>query len=285
MQQTQSLIPLTQELVKTFIESSNPFPVDFEDAWQWAGYSRKDPAIRVLKTSFTESEDYVISHIKVENSKGRPIHEYKLTADCFKEFSMLAQTEQGKKVRLYFLNCEKELKLIRQNQIKAPTTLYEALMLAAETEKQKQLLLIENKKQSEYIEEHKPDIEFMSNLAQSEDRCSLTDVGRYLKQYGLGSNKISKWLFEKGCLTKRGKNYFTHSKYINCFQDVPSQKTYYDYNGYERRMVFNTIYVLPLGYKKIGSFMLQDTLISAKEWQQLSFYDILKDDQKQLMIV
>ena len=35
---------LTPEIVFSLIQSDEKFPVDFEDAWQWIGYGRKDSA-------------------------------------------------------------------------------------------------------------------------------------------------------------------------------------------------------------------------------------------------
>jgi phage antirepressor YoqD-like protein len=161
-----------------------------------------------------------------------------------------------------------------------PQTYPEALrQLAAEVE-EKQLLLIENKKQSEYIEEHQPEIEFMNNLAQAVTRWKVTDVGRFFKQYGLGSNRIQSWLFEKGLLLKKGDNFWVRSQYSHLFQDVPFTKTYTTSSGGTYQRSFNVIWVLPAGFKKIGELMLSDGKIKPKELQLLSMYDIKSEVQE-----
>jgi phage anti-repressor protein len=107
---------LSVDLVKAFITSEVRFSVDFEEAWKWCGYSTKASALRKIKSIFIKCEDYEIFNNIVEKSGGRPTEAYFLTADCFKELAMLAQTEKGKQVRLYFLECEKILKESQEPQ-------------------------------------------------------------------------------------------------------------------------------------------------------------------------
>jgi hypothetical protein len=38
--------------------SMNPYPVNFDDAWVWVGYGRKDYALDALKANFKEGVDY-----------------------------------------------------------------------------------------------------------------------------------------------------------------------------------------------------------------------------------
>lgn len=119
---------ISLEIVKSFIESQDQFTVDFEEAYLWCGYSNKSNALRVLKANFIENTDYVFFINNDEKSKGRPQQEYRLTSDCFKEFAMLAQTEKGKQIRLYFLECEKLLK--QQEKIKQMSPAELALLQA-----------------------------------------------------------------------------------------------------------------------------------------------------------
>jgi phage anti-repressor protein len=102
-------IELSEALVLALVESDEQFPVDFDDAWQWIGYRRKDFALKKLKNNFVEGEDF--SAIRRETLwGGRPSDQYLLTTDCFKCLSMMAGTEKGKEVRRYFLDCERALK-------------------------------------------------------------------------------------------------------------------------------------------------------------------------------
>lgn len=95
------------------LESKDPFPVDFDKAWKWIGYSRKDVAKKALEDNFCQNKDYSLLHPHTEQ-KGRGGHNketIKLTQDCFKKFCMMAGTDRGKEVRDYFLECERKLKI------------------------------------------------------------------------------------------------------------------------------------------------------------------------------
>jgi phage anti-repressor protein len=99
---------LDQQTISNFYNSEDSFPVPFSDTWKWLEYSREDSALRAfIKCGFEENIDYLVFHISVENSEGRPGKGLKLSCDCFKHFSMLSKTESGKKVRNYFIQCEK----------------------------------------------------------------------------------------------------------------------------------------------------------------------------------
>ncbi len=39
----------SEDAIFGIIQSNNPFPVDFEDAWRWIGYSRKSDAKKCLR--------------------------------------------------------------------------------------------------------------------------------------------------------------------------------------------------------------------------------------------
>jgi phage anti-repressor protein len=111
-------IVLNESTVMNYLESEVEFPVDFDQAWQWAGYSTKHKALLKLKKHFSDSEDFTTKRLK-NSSAGRPSDSYYLTNDCFKMFCMMAGTEKGAEVRRYYIQCEKTLKAQRQ-QAKTP---------------------------------------------------------------------------------------------------------------------------------------------------------------------
>jgi phage anti-repressor protein len=83
-----------------------PFPVDFDQAWQWLEYSTKQKAEEALaRCGFEEGVDFSTSGLK--STGGRPAKDIKLTVDCFKSWGMMAGTEKGKEIRKYFLECER----------------------------------------------------------------------------------------------------------------------------------------------------------------------------------
>ena len=99
------------------------FPVDFDAFWQWCGYSTKQKAEQMLQKNFTQEVDFNFNReVKVQKEGKqqvtRKIKSYQLTIDCAKSFAMLAQTEKGREVRLYFLECEKRLKALTKGKNK-----------------------------------------------------------------------------------------------------------------------------------------------------------------------
>jgi phage anti-repressor protein len=109
------LIPFAQ--LEIIAQSAEAFPVDFDLAWQWVGYSRKDVALETLKKNFAADLEFSGLNRKTpKGSKGgRPEEKYYLTTDCFKAFCMMAGTEKGKEVRRYYLDIEKRFLSIVQN--------------------------------------------------------------------------------------------------------------------------------------------------------------------------
>jgi phage anti-repressor protein len=103
---------LTPEVVFSLIRSGEEFPVDFDDAWRWIGYSRKNNAKAAFENAgFLGEIDFQILLINQQKSgRGRRPEKIKLTVDCFKSWAMMAGTQKGREVRQYFLRCERELK-------------------------------------------------------------------------------------------------------------------------------------------------------------------------------
>jgi phage anti-repressor protein len=110
---------ITFNFVQDLFESEDPFPVDFSGAWRWLGYTRKSSAKKMLTTNFEEHEDFCSKWCKREDTSASgfsPYEEIRLTADCFKELGMLAQTPQGRLVRKYYLQCERDAKKAAREQ-------------------------------------------------------------------------------------------------------------------------------------------------------------------------
>lgn len=103
------------------------FPVPFDAAWAIAGYSRKDSAKRKLEnpnSGLVQGEDFCL-HISVESDNHAGLkpqekagnaktEKISMTCDAFKQFCLMAKTEQGKATRLYFIEAEKRWKLVQQ---------------------------------------------------------------------------------------------------------------------------------------------------------------------------
>jgi phage anti-repressor protein len=101
------------------LDSSEPFPVDFDRAWEWLGFSRRDNAkASLFDCGFIEKNDFLIvkgsdNHAGLSPKEKGVLSKKEaiwLTIDCFKTWGMMTRSEQGKQVRNYFLECEKVAK-------------------------------------------------------------------------------------------------------------------------------------------------------------------------------
>jgi len=107
------IVPFSQSIAQSLVDSGELFPVDFELAWQWLGYSSKQACRKKLTRNFDAGTDYLSKWMSVAHSNGLTASRTEqifLTIDCFKSLGMMAGTEQGKVIRKYFLECERIVK-------------------------------------------------------------------------------------------------------------------------------------------------------------------------------
>ena len=105
----------TPENVFSLVRSDSSFPVDFDDAWRWIGWPKKQHGKDVLLNNFIEGLDFLRKGVK-SSTGGRPSEWIILTIDCLKSLSMMAGTIKGREVREYFIKCERELKCRLQEE-------------------------------------------------------------------------------------------------------------------------------------------------------------------------
>jgi phage anti-repressor protein len=104
---------ISTDRVFALYQSQSPFPIDFDDAWHWIGYSRRNNAKRaLLSCGFEEGIDLLINEQLGTLDDPKPEECIMLTVDCFKMWAMMAGTEKGRETRIYFLECERKLKLV-----------------------------------------------------------------------------------------------------------------------------------------------------------------------------
>jgi phage anti-repressor protein len=106
-----SSITFNLETAQELFNSDDQYPVDFDLAWQWLGYARKDNCKRMLiskdsdgESLFQENVDYcflICAEAGVVNVSQLPEK-----IDCFKQLGMLSKSSSGKIIRNYFLQCE-----------------------------------------------------------------------------------------------------------------------------------------------------------------------------------
>jgi phage anti-repressor protein len=88
------------------------FIVDFDDVYQWLGFTQKIHAKKLLIKKFSEGTDYKIL-LSLEREQDNRQHgghnkeKILLTVPTFKSFSMYCETDKGKQTRQYYATMEK----------------------------------------------------------------------------------------------------------------------------------------------------------------------------------
>jgi anti-repressor protein len=169
------------------------FPVNFDDAWQWLGYSTKQKAKDCLIANFLQGEDFNLPVELGTLAVPRPAQKILLTTDCFKMWGMVAGTAQGKQVRLYFLECEKIAKQKQEAIPALPQTYLEALKaLVAATEREEAALA--------QLEAAKPAIEFAEAIAVSDETI---DFNEFAKLVGTGRTRLFREMRKAGVILQQ----------------------------------------------------------------------------------
>jgi hypothetical protein len=135
-------------------DSKKDFIVDFDNVWKWLGFSRKDPAKRLLEKHFVIDIDYQVGNNfppiggKFENEKGdigRPSETILLTINTFKKFCLKAGTKKADDIHDYYIKLEELL----QQTVNEETDELKKQLLYKENENIK--LLNQNKQLSKNI--------------------------------------------------------------------------------------------------------------------------------------
>ena len=164
---TDNLMTFSIELAQQLVNSTSDLPVDFNLAWEWVGYSKKGNAKQsLLNTGFIENVDFLIEKKPTTTAfsgiRGGDVNEnIYLTIECFKMWAMMAKTEQGKQVRLYFLECEK---VAKQKALTTPQTYIEALKALVAVEEAKEQLALENSILQSQVQDLEADNERQAEL-------------------------------------------------------------------------------------------------------------------------
>eukprot|EP00854_Cymbomonas_tetramitiformis_P012584 gene12584-14870_t len=85
--------------------TDDPFVVNFDRAYNWIGFANKRNAKRHLIKNFDNGIDFSITDPDVPQTEL-----IMLSADCFKSMCMTANTAQGKLVRKYYIELERNLR-------------------------------------------------------------------------------------------------------------------------------------------------------------------------------
>lgn len=88
---------------------TNDFPINLANVFKMIGFANKGNAMKTIKSNFVENEDYKIALFHMEKRKnegGFNKETVMLNTDTFKNLCMIAKTDQGKKIRKYYVKLE-----------------------------------------------------------------------------------------------------------------------------------------------------------------------------------
>jgi phage anti-repressor protein len=147
----------------SIVVKDGPMGVDLRDLHQELESKRQFGNWADEKLSqFVKGEDFEeVFNNPVKNSVGRPRKDYVVSIEVAKHIAMMENTERGKQVRRYFIECEKALKGLHSPTTQAlPQTRIEALRELADQLERNEALALINTEQSNLIEEQAPKVEF-----------------------------------------------------------------------------------------------------------------------------
>lgn len=184
--------------------------------------------------------------------------DYAITLDMAKELCMIENNEIGRNLRKYFIECEKKLREVtQQNTPKLPQSYKEALIqLLAQVEENERLMLEGQKKdqmiqvQQNKIEEDKPKVEFAEKILSSDDTISINNLAKLIcngTNQKIGEKGLFSWMRDQNVLCS-GKNNWNmpQQRFINAGILVIKESPYTE-NG-DIKISFQTR-VTPKGQK------------------------------------
>lgn len=158
---------------------------------------------RMCEYGFSENVDYVeiVEKADVQNcSRAYEQKNHAIKLDMAKEIAMIQRNENGKKVRQYFIQVEKDFNSPEK-------VMARALKFA---EKRLNVLQLENEEQKKKIEEQKPKVLFADSVETSKTSILVGELAKIIKQNGhdIGQNRLFEWLRKNGYLiSRRGMDY------------------------------------------------------------------------------
>lgn len=161
-----------------------------------------------------ENEDYFKFVFKDDLSKtGQIVTDYIITVDIAKEICMVIGVaprckdevkQKSKRIRKYFIECEKQLKEVKQKQ--DSYTIQDPIERAKrwiEEQEEKLRLEAENKILDEQVKQLSPLAQTLIKRFEKGENISLTDV---TKTFGLKRGQVSKWAINNGYIYKNKKD-------------------------------------------------------------------------------
>ncbi len=161
---------------------------------------------RMKEYGFIKDVDYVEFTEEVDAQKRARTYEqvnHAIKLDMAKEIAMIQRNENGKMVRQYFIQVEKDFN--------SPEKIMARALKIAESKLN--VLQLENTQQKQLIGELKPKADYLDQILQSKALVTITAIA---KDYGMSAKAFNRKLHELKVQFKQGHQWFLYSNYHNC---------------------------------------------------------------------
>lgn len=162
--------------------------------------SYKDWFPRMCEYGFQEGIDFC--SILSESTGGRPSINHAIKLDMAKEIAMIQRSEEGKKVRQYFIQVEKDFN--------SPEKIMARALKIANNKLE--VLQLENAQQNQLIGELRPKADYTDKILQNKGLVTITAIA---KDYGMSGETMNGILHNLGVQYKQSEQWFLYSKYQN----------------------------------------------------------------------
>ena len=185
---------------------------------------------RMLEYWFADGVDFTT--FLTESTGGRPVKDYALTIETAKEIAMIQRTEIGKKVREYFIECERQLKIKKiSDRILTPDVLINlATQLKGEMARNEELT--EQLQMSEsVIKAQAPKVKYVDEVLAVPNTWTTTTIA---KELGMTAQHLNKILCDLKIQFPHEKHYVLYAKYQNKDFTRTRTATFIDGSGVTR---------------------------------------------------
>lgn len=217
---------MKEELIKIEVNENQEPIVNGRELYRALGVKTayKDWFPRMVEYGFNEGQDFC--SILSESTGGRPETNHAIKLDMAKEIAMIQRNENGKKVRQYFIQVEKDFN--------SPEKIMARALKIAESKLN--VLQLENTQQKQIIGELKPKADYLDQILQSKALVTITAIA---KDYGMSAKAFNKKLHELKVQFKQGHQWFLYSNYHNCGY-THSETVEYTHSDGKKDITMNT---------------------------------------------
>ena len=156
---------------------------------------------RMKDYGFTENTDFIRVTQKCHTLGGeQEMVNHAIKLDMAKEIAMIQRNENGKKVRQYFIQVEKDFN--------SPEKIMARALKIAENKLN--VLQLENAEQKKTLEEQKPKVIFANSVETAKTSILVGELAKIIKQngYDIGQNRFFEWLRNNNYLiSRKGTDY------------------------------------------------------------------------------